>query len=110
MVYDGELADRIRAVLSTESGVSEKRMFGGLAFLVDGHMAAAANRAGQLMLRVDPESSAGLVEQDGVGLMVMHGREMPGWLDIEQSVVDTEAELRRWVALGVAYCRSLPPK
>ncbi len=110
MTYDDELADRIRAVLSTESGVSEKRMFGGLAFLVDGHMAAAANRAGQLMVRVDPATSAELTERDGVGLMVMRGREMPGWLDIEQRAVDSEAELHRWVGLGVAYCRSLPPK
>lgn len=110
MAYDGELADRIRALLSTEPGVSEKRMFGGLAFLIDRHLAAAANRSGQLMVRVDPATSPELIAQDGVQLVVMRGRAMPGWLDIGQQVVDTEEALRHWVGLGVAYTRSLPPK
>ena len=110
MTYDRELADRLRAALSTEPGVTEKAMFGGLAFLVDGSLAVAASGKGGLMVRCDPEESERLVAADGVERMVMHGREMAGWLRVSADVVDDEDALRRWVATGRDAARSLPAR
>src|SRR3954454_15728252 len=100
MTYDRELADRIRAALSTEPGVTEKSMFGGLAFLVDGAMAVAASGRGGLMVRCDPARAEELVAADGVERMVMRGQEMDGWLRVSTDVVEDEGGLRRWVATG----------
>jgi TfoX/Sxy family transcriptional regulator of competence genes len=107
MTYDRELADRIRAALSTEPGVTEKTMFGGLAFLVDGSLAVAASGKGGLMVRCDPARADELTAADGVARMVMHGREMDGWLRVAADVVDDEDALRRWVATGRDVARSL---
>lgn len=110
MAYDEDLADRIRAKLGGERGVTEKRMFGGLAFLIDGNMAVSASGQGGLLLRVDPEQSEALVREPNAERAVMRGRAMDGWLRV---AVDTDAgdeEFERWVARGVGYARSLPPK
>jgi len=107
MTYDRELADRLRAALSTEPGVTEKSMFGGLAFLVDGSLAVAVSGKGGLMVRCDPAESEELVAADGVERMVMHGREMDSWLRVSADVVDDEDALRRWVATGRDVARSL---
>jgi hypothetical protein len=109
MPYDEELAERIRARLAAEPGVDEKRMFGGLAFLVGGNMAVAASGQGGLMVRVDPEEGAGLVGGH-VAPMVMRGREMSGWLRVDPDGVATSEALGAWIERGVAYARSLPPK
>ncbi len=85
-------------------------MFGGLAFLINGHMAASASSQGGLLLRVDPARTETLVERPHVGRFVMRGREMDGWLRVDAPAVGTDAELRQWVSLGVDYARSLPPK
>jgi hypothetical protein len=110
MAYDLDLADRLRALLSTEPDVVEKRMFGGLAFLVSGHMAVSASGRGGLMLRVDPAQSEALLQDPRITLFEMRGRSMAGWLrvDVDDSV--SEDELGRWVELGVAVSRSLPPR
>jgi TfoX/Sxy family transcriptional regulator of competence genes len=100
MTYDGDLADRLRAALSTQTGVTERAMFGGLAFLVDGAMAVAASGKGGLMVRCDPARADALVAADGVERMVMRGREMDGWLRVTADVVDDEDALRRWVTIG----------
>ena len=110
MAYDEDLADRIRALLAAESGVTEKRMFGGLAFLVGGHMAVAASGQGGLLVRIDPEESGTLAREPYAGPMEMRGRAMTGWLRIDAAGVRTELELEPWVSRGVAYARSLPPK
>ncbi len=110
MAYDEELAERLRAVLSTEPGLTQSKMFGGLAFLLGGHMAVAASGQGGLMLRVDPTTSADLVEHDGVERMEMHGRTMDGWLRVRPEAIATDEELAQWVAHGVAFVRTLPPK
>ncbi len=110
MAYDEELAERIREVVAGEDALSEQRMFGGLAFLVGGHMAVAASGKGGLMVRVDPEESAALEDGDGVEPMVMRGREMHGWLRVAADSVQDDAALESWVRRGVAYVRSLPPK
>jgi TfoX/Sxy family transcriptional regulator of competence genes len=108
MAYDSELADRIRALVAGEGGITEKRMFGGLAFLLHGNMAVAASGQGGLLVRVDPGASADLVENPGVALMVMRGREMAGWLRVDRQA--DANDIGEWVERGVRYARSLPPK
>jgi TfoX/Sxy family transcriptional regulator of competence genes len=110
MAYDVELAERVRAVVQGEPGLTEKRMFGGLAFLVHGHMAVSASSQGGLLLRVDPAETASLLDEPQVRRFEMRGRAMDGWLHLDAEVVDSEDDLRRWVSHGVRYARSLPPK
>jgi TfoX/Sxy family transcriptional regulator of competence genes len=106
MAYDEELADRIRSLVAGEGGVTEQKMFGGLAFLVNGNMAVAASGQGGILVRVDPDESAQLVETTAAEEMVMRGRSMAGWLRVEPA----EDDLPQWVERGVSYARSLPPK
>ncbi len=106
MAYDEELADRIRALVAGEGGITEQKMFGGLAFLVGGNLAVAASGQGGILVRVAPEESARLVETTAAEEMVMRGRSMTGWLRVEPA----EDELPQWVERGVSYARSLPPK
>lgn len=110
MAYDEDLANRIRELLAGEDGVTEKRMFGGLAFLVGGHMAVAASGKGGLMARVHPGETDALMEKPHAGPMVMSGREAQGWLRVDAEGVRTKRGLEPWVRRGVAYARSLPPK
>jgi hypothetical protein len=109
MAYDEELAARIRNLLSDEPGVAEKKMFGGLAFLVSGNMAVAASGQGGLLVRVDPAESAELVETTRATEMEMRGRSMAGWLRLESAGVEND-DLVPWVNRGVSYARSLPAK
>jgi TfoX N-terminal domain len=110
MAYDEELADRIRALLATEHDVTEKKMFGGLAFLIGGHMSVSASGRGGLLLRCDPEETDALISQPGAARFEMRGRAMDGWLRVEPEAVEAAEDLERWVAVGVNYARSLPPK
>ena len=110
MAYDEDLANRVRAALGSTKGVNEKRMFGGLAFLVNGYMAVSASGQGGLLVRVDPGESEALVRRDHVRAFVMRGREMDGWLRVDPEGVRTKRQLEAWVTRGVAYARSLPPK
>jgi TfoX/Sxy family transcriptional regulator of competence genes len=110
MAYDTDLADRIRELLGTARGVHEKRMFGGLAFLIDGHMTVAASGQGGLLVRVPPEETDKLLDRAHVSPMVMAGREARGWLRVEPDGVKTKRQLHGWVTRGLNYVRSLPPK
>jgi len=110
MAYDEDLADRLREATSGVDGLTEKKMFGGLAFLVHGNMAVAASGQGGLLLRVDPARSEDLVDDVEVTRMEMRGREMDGWLRIAADAVEDDAALQRWVDLGVGYAAGLPPK
>ncbi len=114
MAYDVELADRVRDVLETldTGGVVEKRMFGGLAFLVGGHLAVAAASQGGLLLRCPPERTDELVATDPgrTGRFEMQGKEMQGWLRIGPEAVASGEDLRRWIEVGVDHALSLPPK
>ncbi len=110
MAYDEDLADRIRVALSEQDGVTDKRMFGGLAFMVNGHMAVSASGKGGLLLRVDPAQTESIVGEGGVTRFEMRGREMDGWVRVDPTAVTSDEELQRWVEVGVAYARSLPPK
>lgn len=110
MTYDEKLAERIRELLPDDVEVAEKKMFGGLAFLVGGNMAVAASGQGGLMVRVDPAKSDGLVQNGTARPMEMRGRAMQGWLRVDTEDVPTKRQLEKWVKLGVGYARSLPPK
>jgi TfoX/Sxy family transcriptional regulator of competence genes len=110
VVFDEHLAARIRDLLADERGVTEKRMFGGLAFLVNGNMAVAASGQGGVLVRVDSEETSTLVKRAHVRRMEMRGREMDGWLRIDDEAVRTKRQLQSWVTRGVGYARSLPRK
>lgn len=110
MAHDEDLADRIRVALQHADGVTEKKMFGGHAFLVGGHLAVAAGSNGGLLLRCDPARTESLIREPDVGRYEMRGKEMDGWLRVDPSAVATDEELGGWVEVGVAYVRALPPK
>ena len=110
MAYDEELADRIRELVGDEADVTEKKMFGGLAFLIGGNMAVAASGRGGLLVRVDPAQSPKLVDTTPARLMEMRGRQMPGWLRVDAADARTKKELSAWVRRGVSFARSLPAK
>lgn len=110
MAYEERLAARIRDLVGAEDGVTEKKMFGGLSFLVNGNMAVAASGQGGVLVRVDPAESAGLVETTPAEEMVMRGRSMAGWLRVESGEVEADDELAAWVDRGVSFARSLPAK
>jgi TfoX/Sxy family transcriptional regulator of competence genes len=110
MAYNEELADRIRELLGSEFGVTEKRMFGGLAFMVNGNMAIAASGQGGLLVRVPPDDTEALLEHEHVEPMVMRGREMRGWLRVDADGAKTKSQLDSWVERGAAYAKSLEPK
>jgi TfoX/Sxy family transcriptional regulator of competence genes len=110
MAYDEELAERIRGLLGDQP-VVEKKMFGGLAFLVGGHMSVSASGQGGLLVRVDPADSDALLTEPGTSLMQMGNRKpMDGWLRVAPESVEEDASLARWVERGLAHARSLPPK
>ena len=110
MPYDEDIAELIRELMAGEPGVTEKKMFGGLAFLIGGNMAVAASGQGGLMVRVAPEQTGELAAKPHAAPMVMRGREMQGWLRVDHEGVRTIAGLEPWVKRGVAYARLLPPK
>jgi hypothetical protein len=110
MAYDEELAERVRALFGKEEGVIEKRMFGGLAFLVHGHMAVSASGQGGLLVRVDPARTGELLVEPYARPFEMRGRPMDGWLRVDAEGVRIKRQLEPWVKRGVAYARSLPPK
>jgi hypothetical protein len=110
MAYDEELANRIRELISNQNGVVEKKMFGGLAFLIGGHMSVSVSGQGGLLLRVPPDETEAMLAKPHARPFEMRGREMDGWLRVNPEGVQTKRQLERWVARGVAYARSLPPK
>jgi len=110
MAYDEDLANRIRELLAGEPGVVEQKMFGGLAFLIGGHMSVSASGRGGLLLHVPHEETEALVAKPYAGPFEMRGKTMDGWLRVEAEGVKTKRQLERWVKRGVDYARSLPPK
>jgi hypothetical protein len=110
VAFDEELANRIRSLLGHEKGLTEKRMFGGLAFLIDGKMAVSASGRGGLMVRVAPSETDRLLARPHVGPFEMRGRPLDGWLRVDVEGIRTKRQLEAWVARGVAYARSLAAK
>jgi TfoX/Sxy family transcriptional regulator of competence genes len=110
VAYDEDLAARIREVVAGERGLTEKKMFGGLAFLIGGNMAVAASGQGGILVRVDPAASDRLLSTTKAHPMVMRGRPMEGWLRVDPEHLRERRQLAGWVERGVSYARSLPPK
>jgi TfoX/Sxy family transcriptional regulator of competence genes len=110
VAYDEDLAERIRELIVDRTGLSEKKMFGGLAFLVGGNIAIAASGQGGILVRVDPQESDRLVATTDAHEAVMRARPMQGWLRVDSEHVQTKRRLAKWVELGTSYARSLPAK
>jgi hypothetical protein len=110
MAYDEALADRVREAVDGEPGLSEKKMFGGLAFLMQGNMAVAASGQGGLLLRIDPADAETLTARPHAERFEMRGRAMDGWLHVGPEAVSSDGDLRHWVDIGLRYARSLPAK
>ncbi|HEX4520493.1 MAG TPA: TfoX/Sxy family protein [Gaiellaceae bacterium] len=110
MAYDDELAGRIRELISGEIGLGEKKMFGGLAFLVGGNMAISASGQGGILVHVDPDHGEALIAAGPAEPMERRGRPMQGWLRVGAEHLGTREELARWVELGAARARGLPAK
>src|SRR5215218_8993155 len=110
MAYDEVLARRIHDLLEGEAGLTSKKMFGGLGFMLDGHMAVAASSTGDLLVRADPEQGEEWIDGVTVRPMEMRGRPMHGWLYVAADAVAGDEELQVWVDRGAGYVRTLPPK
>jgi TfoX/Sxy family transcriptional regulator of competence genes len=108
--YDENLADRIRALLGDEPHVTEKRMFGGLAFLVGGNMCVAASGQGGLLVRLDPDETDDALSRAHASPMDMGRGPMRGWIRVDDAGVKDSRSLRRWVERALGYVRTLPPK
>ena len=110
MAYDQNLANRLREQLADEDAVTEKKMFGGLAFLLHGNMCVSASRSGGLLVRVDPADTDAYLADPHVALMEMRGRTMDGWIIVAPEALESEPELVRWVTRSRAFVKTLPPK
>jgi TfoX/Sxy family transcriptional regulator of competence genes len=108
MAFDEEMAGRVREVIADQSGVAEKRMFGGLAWLVHGHMAVVALNGGGLMVRVARADHEAMLAEPGAGTMVMHGRPLRGWITVAEQACATHSDLATWVRRGLTYALTLP--
>jgi TfoX/Sxy family transcriptional regulator of competence genes len=111
VTYDERLADEMRERLAEVDGdVTEKKMFGGLAFMVDGNLAIAASRYGGLLVRTDPADAEKTASLPGIESMETRGRPMPGWFFVESTVLESESDLDSWVTRALAFVSTLPPK
>ena len=110
MAYDEHLANRLRDLLADEDGITEKKMFGGLAFLLNGHLCVSASHNGGLLVRLDPADSDAALRRQHVALMQMGGRAMEGWITVAPEGLKTRRQLADWVKRGAGYARTLPPK
>lgn len=110
MPYDEALADRIRGLLEGEPLLTERKMFGGLGFMVGGNMAVAASSQGGILVRVDPDEGERLMATTAAHPMEMRGREMSGWLRVDATDLATDDALDEWVRRGASYAGSLPAK
>lgn len=110
MAYDEKLAERVRELVGEETALTERKMFGGLAFLITGNMAVAVSGQGGILVRADPAESDTLVATTNARPMEMRGRPMRGWLRIDAEELRSDRQLAAWVELGMTYARSLPAK
>ena len=110
MAYDEDLADRLRELLAGEGAITEKKMFGGLAFLLNGHMCVSASGRGGLLARIDPADTTAAIERPHAARMEMGRRQMDGWITVAPDGVRTERQLAAWVQRSVSYVKTLPPK
>jgi TfoX/Sxy family transcriptional regulator of competence genes len=110
MAYDEDLANRVRELLAGEDAITERKMFGGLAFLLHGHMSVSASRNGGLLVRINPSDTEAALARRHVTLMQMGGRTMDGWITVAPEGLKTKRQLSAWVTRGIAFARTLPPK
>jgi TfoX/Sxy family transcriptional regulator of competence genes len=110
MAYDEDLANRLRELLADEDAITEKKMFGGLAFLLHGNMSVSASRNGGLLVRIDPAETDAALARQHVTLMKMGGRTMDGWITVAPEGLKTRRELAAWVKRSVTFAKTLPPK
>jgi len=110
MAYDEDLANRIRELIASEDGYTEQKMFGGIGFMIDGHMALGVSGQGGLMIHCSEEETEALLAKPGARPFEMRGRELKGWLRVDAESVSTKRALEPWVRQGVAFARTLPPK
>jgi len=110
MAYDERLAERLRDLLDGDPAVTERKMFGGLAFLVNGHMSVSASRNGGLLVRIDPAGTEAALRRPHVALMEMGGRTMEGWVTVAPEGLRTRRQLTAWVTRSVEFARTLPAK
>jgi TfoX/Sxy family transcriptional regulator of competence genes len=110
MAYDEDLANRLRELLADEDGITEKKMFGGLAFLLHGHMTVSASGKGGVLARIDPDDTEAALKRPHVTKMVMGGRSMDGWIRVAPEGVRTKRQLEAWVRRSLAFVKTLPPK
>jgi TfoX/Sxy family transcriptional regulator of competence genes len=110
MAYDEDLANRLRELLADEDGITEKKMFGGLAFLLHGHMSVSVSGQGGVLARIDPAETDSALKKPHVSLMEMRGRTMEGWVRVAPEGVRTKRQLAPWVKRSVGYVKTLPPK
>jgi TfoX/Sxy family transcriptional regulator of competence genes len=110
MPYDEDLAGRLRELLAAEEAITEKRMFGGLAFLFNGNMSVSASRNGGLLARIDPADTDAALARPHVTLMKMGGRTMDGWITVAPEGVRTKRQLEPWVRRSLAFVKTLPAK
>jgi len=110
MATDEELAERVRAAIGKRRGLAEKKMFGGLGFMLNGNLCCGVSDRG-LLLRVDPDDTDRVAAMPHASIMTMKGRPpMRGWIRVEPAGLKTPAQVKKWVAMGVEYAGSLPPK
>jgi TfoX/Sxy family transcriptional regulator of competence genes len=110
MAYDEDLAHRLRELLADEDAITEKKMFGGLAFLLSGNMSVSASRNGGLLARIDPADTDECLARPHVSLMEMGGRTMDGWITVAPEGLKTKRQLSAWVKRSVTFAKTLPPK
>jgi hypothetical protein len=110
VAYDEELAEQVRDVLGGRRGVTEVRMFGGLAWLANGNMAVAVRGKGGLLVRTDPADTEAMLDEPGTDTMVMRGREMRGWITVAPQACAAHEDVARWTERGLSYALTLPPK
>ena len=109
MAFDQGLAQRLREQLDGSGRVAERRMFGGLAFLVDGNMCVGV-MGEELIARVGPEATDGALARPGSRLFDFTGRPMKGWVMVEPGALEADEVLAAWVQDALRYARTLPPK
>lgn len=110
MPYDEELVHRLRELLADEDSITEKKMFGGVAFLLHGHMSVSASRSGGLLARIDPGDTDAALARPHVALMEMRGRTMDGWITVAPEGLRTKRDLAAWVKRSASFVKTLPPK
>lgn len=110
MAFDQALARQLRELLAKERKITEKKMFGGLAFLLNGNMSVAASGQGGMLVRIDPAETDAALRRRGVTRMVMGGRSMDGWIRVASTAAATKRDIEPWVKRSLSYVKTLPPK